>query len=163
MATRGVVYVHASPPAVCPHVEWALSGVLGTRVSLDWTAQPAQPGALRTECCWSGSVGTGSRLAAALRAWPMLRFEVTEDADAESDGERMQYVPGRGLHRSMVGANGDLVVGEQQLRALRSECTTAEQFVARIDGLLGAEWDADLEAYRHAGDGAPVTWLYEVG
>jgi hypothetical protein len=23
--TTGVVYVHASPAAVCPHVEWALS------------------------------------------------------------------------------------------------------------------------------------------
>ncbi|HJQ47708.1 MAG TPA: DUF3145 family protein, partial [Amycolatopsis sp.] len=26
--TRGVVYVHSSPSAVCPHVEWAISGTL---------------------------------------------------------------------------------------------------------------------------------------
>ena len=28
-ATTGVVYLHASPAAVCPHVEWALSSTLG--------------------------------------------------------------------------------------------------------------------------------------
>ena len=27
--TRGVVFVHACPPAIAPHVEWALAGVLG--------------------------------------------------------------------------------------------------------------------------------------
>ncbi|HTQ21942.1 DUF3145 family protein, partial [Mycobacterium sp.] len=27
-ATAGVVYIHASPAAVCPHVEWALSSTL---------------------------------------------------------------------------------------------------------------------------------------
>ncbi len=163
MATRGVLYVHSCPPAVCPHVEWALAGVLGTRVSLDWIAQPASPGSLRTECCWGGAPGTGARLAAALRQWPMLRFEVTEDASAEGDGERLQYVPGRGAHRAMVSANGDLVVGELQLRALRAQCATAEEFVHQIDRLLGSDWDTDLEAYRYAGEGAPVTWLHEVG
>ena len=29
--TSGVVYVHSSPSAVCPHVEWAISGTLGVR------------------------------------------------------------------------------------------------------------------------------------
>ncbi|WP_348773596.1 DUF3145 family protein, partial [Kingella kingae] len=31
-----------------------------------------------------------------------------------------------------------------------------------VDELLGAAWDADLEVYRHAGDGSPVTWLHQV-
>ncbi len=78
MSTRGVIFVHSSPTAVCPHVEWAISGVLGVRVSLQWTAQPAAPGLLRTECTWSGAAGSAGALAGALRAWPMLRFEVTE-------------------------------------------------------------------------------------
>ena len=29
MPTRGVVYVHSTPLAVCPHVEWAIARVLG--------------------------------------------------------------------------------------------------------------------------------------
>lgn len=31
--TTGVVYVHASPAAVCPHVEWALSSTLGAKAT----------------------------------------------------------------------------------------------------------------------------------
>ena len=29
--------------------------------------------------------------------------------------------------------------------------------------LLGDAWDAELEPFRHAGDGAPVRWLHKVG
>lgn len=163
MATRGVVYVHSCPPAVCPHVEWAIAGVLGVRVALTWTAQPAMSGVLRAECCWSGDPGTAGQIASALRAWPMLRFEVTEDPSAAGDGERFQYVPGRGIHRATVGACGDLMVGEQQLRELREKCATADDYAHAIDGLLGAAWDEELELYRKGGDGAPVTWLHQVG
>ncbi|HWB36368.1 MAG TPA: DUF3145 family protein, partial [Rugosimonospora sp.] len=28
---------------------------------------------------------------------------------------------------------------------------------------LGSAWDAELEPYRYAGDGAPVTWLTQAG
>ena len=34
MPTRGVVYVHSTPLAVCPHVEWAIARVLGSPVRL---------------------------------------------------------------------------------------------------------------------------------
>jgi hypothetical protein len=32
-----------------------------------------------------------------------------------------------------------------------------------IDLLLGQPWDDELEPFRHAGDGAPVRWLHQVG
>lgn len=162
VASRGVVYVHSCPAAVCPHVEWAISSVLGTRVALSWTAQPAAAGALRAECVWSGRSGTAAQLAGALRAWPMLRFEVTEEPSPGCDGERIAYVPGRGIFRSSISANGDLIVLEDQLRALRATAHTAEDFQHALDRLLGVAWDAELEQYRHAGDGAPVTWLHQV-
>ncbi|HEX5495172.1 MAG TPA: DUF3145 domain-containing protein [Mycobacteriales bacterium] len=162
MASRGVVYVHSCPAAVCPHVEWAISSVLGTRVALSWTAQPAAPGQLRAECVWSGQAGTAAKLAAALRPWAMLRFEVTEDPSPGCDGERLAYVPGRGIFRSSVSANGDLFATEDQLRAMHATARTVEDFEHALDRLLGAAWDAELEPYRHAGDGAPVTWLHQV-
>jgi hypothetical protein len=28
--------------------------------------------------------------------------------------------------------------------------------------VLGSAWDAELEPFRTAGDGAPVTWLHQV-
>jgi hypothetical protein len=71
--------------------------------------------------------------------------------------------PGRGVYRTSTGANGDVVVGEQQLRALVATARTAEDYAHTLDNLLGAAWDAELEPYRHAGDGAPVTWLHQVG
>lgn len=163
MATRGVVYVHSCPPAVCPHAEWAISSVLGTRVALTWTGQPAAPGQLRAECLWTGKAGTGSQLAAALRSWSMLWYEVTEEPSPGCDGERICYLPGRGIFRSAISANGDLAVGEEQLRALLATARTAEDYAHALDRMLGAAWDAEFEPYRQAGDGAPVTWLHQVG
>nr|WP_310270397.1 DUF3145 domain-containing protein [Haloactinomyces albus] len=161
--TEGVVYVHSSPAAVCPHVEWAISGALGTRTDLRWTEQPASPGQLRAECTWSAEPGTGARLVSALRAWPMLRFEVTEDPSPGMDGQRFCHVPELGLWRACTGANGDIVVKEDQLRTLATNSDVADAFGHRIDQLLGAAWDDALEPFRRAGDGAPVTWLHHVG
>lgn len=161
--SRGTVFVHCCPPAVATHVEWALAGVLARPARLSWTEQTAAPGHLRAEATWIGPAGTGARLAASLRAWPMLRFEVTEDASAAGDGERLAYVPGRGFHRTMISACGDVVVGEERLRGLLSRAKTADDFAHGLTELLGAPWDAELEPYRRAGDGAPVTLLTQVG
>src|SRR3954449_8585887 len=118
--------------------------------------------AARAEVAGPGVPGTGAKLVAALRACPMLRFEVTEEASHGNDGERMSYVPGHGVYRAPTSANGDLVVTEQQLRHLAATATSIEAFRHGVDELLGAAWDADLEVYRHAGDGSPITWLHQV-
>ena len=159
--TSGVLFVHSCPPALCPHVEWAVASALGVPVSLSWTAQPAEPGALRTESGWRGRPGTAGRLAAALRGWSMLRYEVTEVASAGNDGERISVTPGLGVFRSATSVNGDLVVGEDRLRALLADAT-GPQLAHGLDALLGGAWDAELEPYREAGEGAPVTWLHQV-
>ena len=75
--TRGVLFVHSAPRALCPHIEWAAGGVIGVRLSMDWIDQPASPGMLRTEFSWHCVQGTGARLASALRGWAHLRYEVT--------------------------------------------------------------------------------------
>lgn len=160
--TRGLVYVHCCPSALAPHVEWALAGVLDRPARLQWTAQPVAPQHLRSEVAWAGPVGTAARLAASLRAWPMLVFEVTEEGTNVSDGERLAYVPGRGFHRSMVSANGDVVVGEERLRGLAARARTADELRHGLAELLGAAWDAELEPYRVGGDGAPVAVLPNV-
>jgi hypothetical protein len=162
-ATRGVVFMHCCPSAIAPHVEWALAGVLGRAVRLEWSAQPAAPSHLRAEATWVGRIGTGARLAKSMGAWPMLVFEITEEATSVTDGERLAYVPGRGFHRSMISANGDVVVGEERLRGLLDRARTAEEYRHGIEELLGSAWDAELEAYRAGGDGAPVTLLHQVG
>ncbi|GAB3350752.1 DUF3145 domain-containing protein [Modestobacter lapidis] len=161
-STQGVVFVHACPKALCQHVEWALERVVGGPVSLTWTEQSAAHGSYRAEVAWTGVPGTGAKLVAALKAWPMLRFEVTEEPSQGADGERMAYVPGHGVFRAATSANGDLIVTEQQLRHLAATATSPEAFRHGVDVLLGAPWDADLEAYRYAGDSTPATWLHQV-
>ncbi|MFF0494633.1 DUF3145 domain-containing protein [Nocardia sp. NPDC003482] len=162
--TGGVVYIHSSPAALCPHIEWTLSSTLKAPAKLRWTSQPVAPGQLRAITDWFGPVGTGGRLATALRAWPVLRFEVTEDPSDGVDGERYSFVPGLGLWCGATSANGDVMVGEMRLRAIvraareRGRATAAE-ISADIDYALGTAWDADLEPYRCGGEGAEVTWL----
>lgn len=156
-ATSGVVYIHSSPAALCPHVGWALSDALGSRAELKWSAQPASDGQLRATTDWIGPVGTGARLAGILRAWQMLRFEVTEQASEGVDGERFSHVPGLGLWRGSTSANGDVILGELQLRSLAEN--NPGNLGAAIEHALGADWDAALEPYRTGGTGAEVMWL----
>lgn len=160
--TRGVVFIHACPPAIAPHVEWALAGVLGRPCRMQWTAQPAASDSLRAEATWIGKVGSGSRLAAALRAWPMLIFEVTEDGTSLNDGERIAHLPGRGFHRTAISANGDVVVGEERLRGLLARARDAQDFRHELHELLGTTWDAELEPYRTGAWGEPVVLLHQV-
>ena len=64
--TRGVMYVHSAPSALCPHIEWALGGLLGVPTRLTWTAQEAERNTYRAELSWTGPDGT------AVRAdWPL--------------------------------------------------------------------------------------------
>jgi hypothetical protein len=154
--------MHCCPSALAPHVEWAIAGVLGHPVKLSWVAQPAAPVMLRTDATWISSIGTAARIAGALRTWPMLVFEITEEPTEVSDGERLAYVPGRGFHRSMISANGDIVVGEERIRALLSRAKGTEDYAHGLHELLGTVWDVELEPYRQAGDGAPVTLLHKV-
>lgn len=155
--TTGVVYVHASPAAVCPHVEWALSSTLGAKANLRWTPQPAMPGQLRTATNWVGPVGTGARLASALRSWSVLRFEVTEDPSAGVDGQRFAHTPQLGLWNGAMSANGDIMVGEMRLRAMMAH--GADSLAAELDSVLGTAWDDALEVYRNGGDVGELTWL----
>ena len=42
--TRGVLFVHSAPSALCPHIEWAIGSVVDQRTDLHWTEQSAAPG-----------------------------------------------------------------------------------------------------------------------
>jgi hypothetical protein len=133
-------------------------------VTFDWTPQPAAPGSLRAELSWQADPGTGSRLASALRDWVQLRFEVTEEPSAGAEGERWSSTPTLGLYHATTGVHGDIVVREDRLRAAlaRAAADPATDVVRELQGLLGKDWDDELETFRHAGDGAPVRWLHQV-
>jgi hypothetical protein len=69
--------------------------------------------------------------------------------------------PTLGVFRATTSANGDLLVSEDRLRSLLATAT-GPQLALGIDTLLGSAWDDELERYREAGEGTPVSWLHQV-
>ncbi|MDR1798645.1 MAG: DUF3145 domain-containing protein [Bifidobacteriaceae bacterium] len=163
MITRGVLFVHSSPRAVCPHIEWVATNVLGTQVSMDWTEQPAAPGMLRAEHSWQAEQGTGAKLASALRGWDHLRFEVTEEASRGVDGGRWSHTPTLGIFYAVMDVHGNTVVPEDRIRDALDCGGDLVAMRRKLDLALGQAWDDELEPFRYAGAGAPVRWLHQVG
>jgi hypothetical protein len=161
--TRGVLYVHSAPSALCPHLEWAVGGVLGVAVDLEWTPQPAHAGTYRAELSFAGEPGTAAAIASALRGWNQLRYEVTEDASAQSEGTRFSYTPDLGVFHAVTGLHGDIMIPEDRLKAAVVKAALGDTtLLLEVDKLLGKPWDDELETFRHAGEGAPVRWLHQV-
>ena len=117
MFVRGVLQVHSAPPALCPHVEWAVAGVVGVPVRLAWVDQPASPGTLRAELDWQGRPGTSAAITSALAGWNRLRFEVTEEASPGCDAVRYSHTPSLGTFSAVTSASGDILIPEGRLRA----------------------------------------------
>jgi hypothetical protein len=166
VSAHGVLYVHSAPPALCPHIEWAIAGIVGAPVGMPWVGQPAAPGALRAELTWQARAGTAGAIASALAGWNRLRFEVTEDSSTGCDGVRHCYTPGLGLFSAVTGANGDIMVSEDRLRSvmmLASQGAASGSLEGELGRLLGTAWDNELEPFRRAADGAPVRWLNATG
>jgi Protein of unknown function (DUF3145) len=188
VSVRGVLQVHCAPPALCPHIEWAVAGVLGVPVSLPWVDQPAAPGSVRGELQWQSKPGTAGAITSALSAWNMLRFEVSEDASPGCDAARYSCTPALGTFSAVVAGNGDILVPEGRLRAAMALAAAASagrpadselgtlrdlhgprhpalggSLEAELGLLLGQPWDDELEPFRRAGDGAPVRWLNATG
>ncbi len=189
MSVHGVLHVHSAPPALCPHIEWAVAGVLGVPASMPWIDQPAAPGLVRAELTWQGRPGAAGAITSALGSWNLIRFEATEDASPGCDAVRYSHTPALGTFCAVVAANGDVMVSENRLRAAMELAASARAAAragnTRLGGLremhgprhpalggsledelallLGDPWDAELEPFRRAGDGAPVRWLNATG
>ena len=166
MSAHGVLYIHSAPPALCPHIEWAVAGIAGAPVSMPWVGQPAAPGALRAELTWQAHPGTAGAIASALAGWNRLRFEVTEDGSPGCDGVRHCYTPDLGLFSAVTGANGDIMISENRLRSVMLLAARGGVTASLEDELsrhLGTAWDNELEPFRRAADGAPVRWLNATG
>lgn len=162
--THGVVFIHSTSNALCPHIAWAIESVLGHQVALDWLRQPLGARLLRTELSWEGEAGTGDMLASAMRGWENLRYEVTEEPSPGNDGSRWSHTPSLGIHHAWTSASGDAVINEDRLRAVIADSHGDPAVLTQeLDRLLGAAWDDELEPFRRAGEGDTVRWLHMVG
>ena len=164
MSVYGVLQVHSAPPALCPHIEWAVAGTVGATVSMPWVSQPAAPGSLRAELTWQGRAGMAGAITSALAGWNRLRFEVSEEASPGCDAVRYSYTPNLGIFSAVTSANGDVLVPENRLRAALTIAATGGSVLGtEVERLLGTAWDNELEPFRRASDGAPVRWLNATG
>ena len=186
MTVRGVLHVHSAPPALSPHIEWAVAGLFGVPVKLQWVEQPAAPGSVRTELDWQGRPGLSGAIASALAGWNLLRFEVTEEASAGCDAVRYSCTPALGMFAATISAAGDIMISENRLRAIMTLASAGPardgsglgelrdlhgprhpalggSLEAELGLLLGDPWDAELEPFRQASAGAPVRWLHATG
>lgn len=160
--TRGVLFVHSVPPALCPHIQWAVGNALEQEIKLQWSDQPAAPGMMRCEFAWVGSAGSGVRIASALRGWEHLRYEVTEEPTGQTDGGRWFHTPSLGIFHAQIDTVGNVVVPEDRIRAAIEQATDMQSLRDGLDLALGQAWDDELEPFRYAGAGAPVRWLNQV-
>jgi Protein of unknown function (DUF3145) len=193
VSVRGMLQVHSAPAALCPHIEWAVAGIVGVPLRLPWVDQPASPGTLRAQLDWHARPGTSATITSALAAWKRLRFEVTEEASPGCDAVRYSCTPSLGIFSAVTSASGDILVPEGRLRAAMTLAAASASGAAErspADGesvdslrdthgprhpalggsledelarLVGQPWDNELEPFRHAAEGAPVRWLHATG
>ena len=130
-----------------------------------WTGhpQPAERAAYRTEYAWTGPAGTAARLTSALKGWQRIRFEATEEASDGVEAHRYSYTPTLGVLHTQIGLHGDVVVPEERIKHAMVMAPWANRtWSRRWTAPLGRPWDAELEPFRYAGEGAPVRWLHKV-
>nr|WP_284286844.1 DUF3145 family protein [Angustibacter aerolatus] len=83
----------------------------------------------------------------ALRGWARLRYEVTEEPSARADGARWSHTPDLGVHHAVVGLHGDVLVGEDRVRAAVAAANgDAALLTAELDRVLGRAWDDEPRA-----------------
>ncbi|MFZ4895765.1 DUF3145 domain-containing protein [Plantibacter sp. Mn2098] len=162
--TRGVLYVHSSPRALCPHLEWAAGRAIGRAVNFTWENQPILRGAQRAEFFWEGPHGTGAAIASALRGWEHLRYEVSEDPVSGVDGARWMHTPDLGIFYAQTDSVGNIVIPEDRIRyAMEVAAGSMDELQRELRVALGQAWDDELEPFRHASDDTSVVWLHNVG
>jgi hypothetical protein len=155
-----VLQIHSAPPALSPHIEWAVAGIFGVPVKLHWVEQPAAPGNLRTELDWQGRTGASGEIASALASWQLLRFEVTEEASQGCDAVRYSCTPSLGVFSASLSASGDVMISENRLRAVMTLANAAAGRESDRPAAIGAQCQ-QTSAMRTA-DSGPLAALRDM-
>ena len=155
---RGVIRIYSATAALCPHIEWALARLFGTRVQMKWTPQNLQPGMQQAEYEWNGAAGLSARLASALVRCKQIRFEVIEEAPSGM-GERYAFTPSLGIFHGVIDAAGQTLIGEDKLRAaMAGGHQTMQELHDALGALVGDPWDDELAPFRAGGDEESIRW-----
>jgi len=171
----GRVIIHSCPRALISHVEWNLSRQVEDLKPLVWNPQPAEPTSMRTEFEWAGDYALAAKLASSLNQIGRIRAEINTHPHDDALGERFLVTPSLGIHRGVIDASGDCVIGEQSVRKLifeyanearkqgampsNSQASWEFHLLQLLDEKFGAAWDLELDVFRSAAYGADIRWL----
>ena len=150
-------------------------GFLACPSACPGSASRPRPGTLRGELNWQARPGTAGAITSALAGWNRLRFEVTEEASPGCDAVRYSYTPDarhvlggdqrqRGHHDpGEPAARGHDGGGRGAVRGARGQPPRSLEAGTRTGCWGRPRWDAELEPFRCAAEGAPVRWLHATG
>jgi hypothetical protein len=134
-----------------------MEAVLGTPLDVHWRPQSALPDTFFAEVHWTGNPHTADDLADRLGN-THCRFEILVDPTAGGLGRRYMYTPKLGFFQAATDEAGSILLDENRLRAALRQGDAG--LSERVDELLGAPWDAELEPFREAEDDSSGRWLY---
>ena len=145
--SEGLVLIHRAPSALLTHVEWTISGLTGNPIKISWIKDdetgPIFRGLVAIDC----SLKDGATLASAFMNLKQLSFEVIHQSALS--GARWSFTPSLGMFHCATDEAGNLVVGENQLRAsIEKAGSNILKLQAELRRVLGQAWDDELEPYR---------------
>jgi hypothetical protein len=163
---HGMIIIHSAPRALTPHLEWAVSGVLGVPARFRWSGQPASDRStrlVRAEARWSGTEETGALLATALRGFEDLRYEIVQDQTATTEGARWMHTPALGIFYCPIDLAGNTLVPENRITsALETHRSDPRALREALDLALGTAWDDELDTFRELAGEQPSRRLHAV-
>ena len=143
---RGFLTIHSTPSALRHHIDWAIQGVLGNWITLNWIQQPLLPATFRTQLEFRDRQGAAAQIASALGSWHYLNFEVIENS--ETGGELFRFTPELGIHRAVVDQSGAVLINENQMTHLLNNAFEEEAIREGVAKIIGTPWEAELDRFR---------------
>jgi len=151
--SEGLVLIHRAPVALLTHVEWTISGISGNPTKINWSKHDSLDSGFRGSVAIDCGLNDCATLASAFMNLKQLSFEVIHQTPLA--GARWSFTPSLGMFHCASDEAGNLVVGENQLRAsIEKAGSNILKLQAELRKLLGQAWDDELEPYRELIGGA---------
>jgi hypothetical protein len=151
--SEGLVLIHRAPSSLLTHVEWTISGISGNPTRINWIKDESSDSVFRGSVAVDCGLNNGATLASAFMNLKQLSFEVIHQTALA--GARWSFTPSLGMFHCATDEAGNLVVGENQLRASIDKAgSNILKLQAELRKLLGQAWDDELEPYRELISGA---------
>jgi hypothetical protein len=151
--SEGLVLIHRAPSSLLTHVEWTISGISGNPSKINWIKYESSDSVFRGSVAFDCGLNDGATLASAFMNLKQISFEVIHQTALA--GTRWSFTPGLGMFHCATDEAGNLVVGENQLRAsIEKAGSNILKLQAELRKLLGQAWDDELEPYRELIGGA---------